>query len=136
MDEPSVKRIAALRRRAFALASQQVGRGDSAYDLLRDLAGQNSLGGLNVGDWLTILARLDTPASAPAPAGCTLRQWALILDLRRKLNMSDAHWRNWLAQRFGVDHERFLRAFQFRGVIAALLKMKQLKTPGGPQDAA
>lgn len=136
MSPPSNPNLAGLRRQAFALAGQVAGRGEAAAQLLHDLAGQESLSGLGATEWRTLIARLEDSVIGPVPPGCTRKQWTFILGLRRKLNMSDTHWRNWLAQQFSVDHERFLRTGQFRGVITALLRMLERQTPGGPVGAA
>lgn len=122
---PSSPDIAILRRKAFALAGQLVGKGEPAYRLLHDLTGLEHLSGKDAAFWSGLVDHLQTihhRKTSTAP-NCTARQWRYIQDLRRQLDMSDDHWRNFLKKQLKVDHERFLSAAKARGVIAALTRM-------------
>lgn len=122
---PSDPHIAALRRKAFALAGQAAGKGEPAYQLLHDLTGMDSISGKDAAFWAGLVDQLqdiERRRLNVAP-NCTGPQWRYICDLRRALGMDDAHFRNFLKKQLKIDHERFLTVNKARGVIAALTRL-------------
>ncbi|KAB2921429.1 MAG: hypothetical protein F9K25_20455 [Candidatus Contendobacter sp.] len=123
---PSEPSVAVLRRKAFVLAGQLVGKGEPAYQLLHDLTGMTSISGQPASFWgglVDQLRSIEHRKDREAP-GCTVRQWDYIQALRQQLGMDEAHWRNFLKKQLKIDHQRFLTVSKARGAIAALTRMK------------
>lgn len=118
-----------LRRKAFGLAGQLVGKGKPAYELLHDLTGMESVSGLSADFWSGLCDQLqdikDRRARDQNAPGCTPRQWRYIQDLREKVGMDETHFRNFLKKQLKIDSPRFLTVAKARGVIGALLRMNQ-----------
>ena len=129
MTKPPQQPVTQFRRKAFAIASAQVGPGEPAKQWLSDLSGQPDLSGKDAVFWskLADQAQQQVYKQQYGEVGCTFKQWELILRLRGQLAMTDAHWYNFLKKHGKVDHPRFLTVAKARGLIAGLKKMLELQ---------
>lgn len=131
MTTSSSADIATLRGRAFTLAKNKGCVGDAASELLRDVAGVDSLKTLDLAGWQRLVAQLGgtvLPASQlEKPVNVSDKQWNYIQVLKKELQYDDTAFIGFVKHTTGLSHPNFLDAGTARTLITGLIRAKNTR---------
>lgn len=116
--------IGTLRGRAFGLAKTRGFTGEDASQLLRDVAGVDSLTRLDLSGWQRLIKQLGGDASPVShldkPANVSEKQWNYLQVLRKQLRHDDTDFIRFCKHTTRLEHPRFLSVESARLLILGM----------------